>query len=944
MIKPGTVLQDQYRIVRRLGQGGMGAVYEAIDEELSCLVAIKETLVETDELKRKFRKEASLLANLDHPTLPKVRRHFVEGNSQFLVMDYIEGDDLASLLEKRDGNPFQAAKVLVWADQLLDALEELHSRRPPIIHHDIKPSNLKLKSKVRIILLDFGLARGVAGQMPHTISEYRSKNIHGYTRGYAPKEQILKQGTDARADLYSLAATLWTLLTGEVPPDALERIGETDDGNLDPLRSVNEINPQVPLAVAAVLQKALSLSREQRYADATEMRRALREARIEEFYQVAQLAMKDEEWGKAVEHLQFIHELDPFHRDVALLLHQAQQQQQLSTMYAEGREHLEAGRTREALELFQRIDSIQDDYKDAPALIEKIQSTIAQQEVEALYASALQEMAQEKWALAIEQLQKALDLSPSHAQAKLKLDYARQQRDLILLYHAALKHYEDGRWHEALDDLRRIKEIDENYRDIVNLIENCQRKIEEQRIASHIGEVQQVQAVASQSTADRKSPEIGLATAEAPVALNVLSSKEDSSQEKEGSSKQKKGKLRSKLILGVAALVIGALVIAAAATIIRSRQAKAAEEQYQIAESLVIEARQKRAEAEAAARPRIVDPNAKIVLGGKEVQIVSGPDSAQANALLKESQKKNDQAEAALREAIRLNPNNAAAHFKLGDILDAKQRPTEAEAAYREGLRLNPDNAEAHNSLGVILDRQKKYAEAEAEYRTTLRLNPNNFLAYNNLGNILLDQMKDDEAEAAFRESIRLNPDYDYAHLSLGHLLSRNNKYAEAEAEYRVAIGLSPYDARGHFGLGGLFSFQRKYTEAIAEYREAIRLDLNNPLYHSTLGNVLHFQKKYAEAEAEYRKVVQLDPDNALGHNDLARALGLQKKYAEAEDEAREAVRLDPNNALYQSTLGIALYFRKKYAEAEAAAEEAVRLEPSNSSYTQLLKTIKARR
>jgi tetratricopeptide (TPR) repeat protein len=1011
MAKPGTFLQNQYRIIRQLGQGGMGTVYEAIDEELSCLVAIKETLAETDEIKGKFRKEASLLANLDHPVLPKVWRHFSEEESQFLVMEFVEGDDMAGLLEKRDGMPFQTAKVLIWADQLLDALEELHSHKPPIIHHDIKPSNLKLKSKDRIVLLDFGLSRGRAGQMPQTVSVYRSKNIHGYTRGYAPKEQILGQGTDARADLYSLAATLWTLLTGEVPPDALERMGEVEDGNADPLRPASEINPQAPQTVAAVLQQAMSLSRDQRYPSATEMRRALRRAskekeeraahaRIEEHHQAAQLAMNSEEWGKAIEQLQFIQELDPSFRDVELLLRQSQQQQQLSTMYAEGREHLAAGRTPEALESFEQIDSIQGNYKEVPALIEQIRSTIAEQEVEALYTNALKNISEERWAGAIELLQNALKLKPAHAEAKLKLDYARQQQDLANLYQAALKHYEEGGWREALDDLQRIKGIDENYRETSKLIEDCQRRIEEKRIAALKSEADEAIVAAEQSTTDKK-PEIDLIGTEAPARLNVPSLKE------EGGVQRKKGKSRSKLALSFGVLMVIAVIIVTIITVFNKRQAEAAveaaEQQYKVGEALLKEARQKHVEAQVVLNPIAIDEKNKIVFGGKEVQLVVRPDSIGGEARLKESKQKFDQAEAAFREAIRLDPNNALAHSSLGDILSFKQKYAEAEAEYREAIRLSPNDANAHLTLGVELARQKKYAEAEAEYREAIRLDPNGYLAHNNLGSALREQKKYDEAEAAYKESIRLNPDYDYAHRNLGDLLASQKNYAKsekAEAEYKEAIRLNPYDAlvhyslgnllvyqqnhaedqarlrpllqgwpriaqqkqaeaeaayresirldpsyaSAHYGLGYVLASQRKFDKAIAEYKEAIRLDPDNALYHGTLGSVFLFQKKYAEAEASLRTATGLDPTNPLAHSDLAGALAYQKKYADAESEIREAVRLDPINALHHIRLSTILYFQKKYGEAEAAAGEAVRLEPSNSNHQKLLGMMKARR
>src|SRR5947207_418829 len=185
--------------------------------------------------------------------------HFTHGDGQFLVMQFIPGHDLAELLDLRE-QPFAVAKVLDWADQLLDALEELHSSNPPIIHRDIKPSNLKVTPKGRILLLDFGLAKGSAGQMSTADVDSQAKSIYGYTPHYAPLEQIRGAGTDPRSDLYSLAATLWTLLTGKVPPDALSRLAEKDEGNADPLRPADEINPQVPAAVSNALNRALSVN------------------------------------------------------------------------------------------------------------------------------------------------------------------------------------------------------------------------------------------------------------------------------------------------------------------------------------------------------------------------------------------------------------------------------------------------------------------------------------------------------------------------------------------------------------------------------------------------------------------------------------------------------------------------------------------------------------
>src|SRR5678815_5678908 len=271
MLTPDTILQNRYRVVRQLGQGGMGAVYEAIDQRLDTTVALKETFFADERLRKQFEREARLLARLHHPALPRVSDHFSEGEGQFLVMQYIPGDDLSEMMAQRRG-PFPAEQVLTWADQLLDALDYLHTQEPQIVHRDIKPQNLKLTQRGQIILLDFGLAKGQAGEISRVTP---SASIFGYTPNYAPLEQIQGLGTDARSDLYALAATLYHLMTGVKPPDALTRAAALVNGQPDPLQPASVANPAMAPDVDDVLAKSLAQNREQRFASANDMRKAL---------------------------------------------------------------------------------------------------------------------------------------------------------------------------------------------------------------------------------------------------------------------------------------------------------------------------------------------------------------------------------------------------------------------------------------------------------------------------------------------------------------------------------------------------------------------------------------------------------------------------------------------------------------------------------------------
>src|SRR5882724_6240651 len=247
MLAPDTILQTRYRIVRSIGQGGMGAVYMATDLRLRSTVALKETLFHDEKLRRAFEHEAELLANLHHPALPSVSDHFIEGEGQF------------ELLKEKNG-PFPVDEVLTWADQLLDALDYLHTQDPVVIHRDIKPQNLKVTARGQIILLDFGLAKGTPLQISRVTT---SGSIFGYTPNYAPLEQIHGTGTDARSDIYSLGATLYALITATTPPDALSRATALIGEQPDPLRPANELNPGVPAAVADVLMRAMTQNKTQ---------------------------------------------------------------------------------------------------------------------------------------------------------------------------------------------------------------------------------------------------------------------------------------------------------------------------------------------------------------------------------------------------------------------------------------------------------------------------------------------------------------------------------------------------------------------------------------------------------------------------------------------------------------------------------------------------------
>ena len=274
LLAPDTILQSRYRVVRQLGRGGIGAVYEAIDLRLGHTVALKQTLTNDEDQWKQFEREARLMAWLNHPVLPRVSDYFTEGHRAFFVMQFVEGSDLAAILAQQPG-PLPRNAVVAWADQLLDALIYLHTHERQIVHRDIKPHNLKITPTGQIVLLDFGLAKTQAADP--SFGSISCTSVFGYTPRYAPLEQIQDTGTSPQSDIYALGATLYHLLTGVKPPDALARATALVSARPNPLKPANEINPAVGLELTGILTRAMAQNPDERYGSATEFREALRQ-------------------------------------------------------------------------------------------------------------------------------------------------------------------------------------------------------------------------------------------------------------------------------------------------------------------------------------------------------------------------------------------------------------------------------------------------------------------------------------------------------------------------------------------------------------------------------------------------------------------------------------------------------------------------------------------
>ena len=267
-LQKNVILDNRYKIVRLLKSGGMGAVYQALDGRFDdTLCAVKEMLDLTAKPEEKkyfvdrFKKEALILHNLRHANLPVVKDYFIEAGRYYLVMDFIEGRDLETILKEDEEKGLPPDMVVKWAIQILDVLDYLHNQNPPVIYRDLKPSNVMLNSDGVIKLIDFGIARTVTPGTEATMTGIG-------TPVYAPKE-ILMGKPEKRSDIYSLGATMHSLLTGIIP---------AVPGDFLPLR---KYKPNISGELENIIMKSLSINLDDRYSSAGEMRLALEKISVE---------------------------------------------------------------------------------------------------------------------------------------------------------------------------------------------------------------------------------------------------------------------------------------------------------------------------------------------------------------------------------------------------------------------------------------------------------------------------------------------------------------------------------------------------------------------------------------------------------------------------------------------------------------------------------------
>jgi eukaryotic-like serine/threonine-protein kinase len=973
---------DRYQLFGEIARGGMGAVLKGRDADLGRDLAVKVLLEahrEKPELLRRFVEEAQIGGQLQHPGIVPVYELGTFADSRpYFTMKLVKGRTLAALIHERDSPRHDLPRFLGIFEQVCQTVAYAHARG--VIHRDLKPTNVMVGSFGEVQVMDWGLAkvlkeRGVANE-PSARPEPRPEvsviqtlrsgsDVDGSQAGsvlgtpaYMAPEQAGGEieHVDRRADVFGLGSILCEVLTGQPAytgrsaSEVLRKAMRGDTGDAlarldaclaepelivlarDCLTAEPEDRPRDAGVVAARVTAYLSGVQER--LRAAELARVEADARAQEERKRRKLAlalavavlalMAVGGTGTAVYWQQ--------KRDQAARLEVTLREATLLRGQAESDPEGDPAKWQAAVAAVQRAEDLLGPLIDGPSRREV--QTLRKQVDEAAQSAArdmdlLRALVDIRSAEADDPYGSASDsaytrafrdagldldaLGPESAAAKIRA----RPPGVAMALAAALDDWANQR--------RKARPKDS---------EGWHRLIAAARAADPDKIRDQLRETWSQPDAKvRREPLLELARQAdprtwPPASLTLLGDALAEVKEHEvavgllrRAQAHYPGDVWLNYNLGCELEAVHPPRTEEAIGYYTAARALRPETGHELAHAL--EGRNRGAEAIAVFQNLVAlrPGNGRHWSCLGNLLNIRG-DRAGADAAL-------EKAVAALREAIRLQPDLAYAHANLGLALMRQGKLVEAIAEYREAIRLRPDDGPTHFNLAIALGRQEKVDEAIVEYREAIRLQPNYAYAHSNLGVALMHQGKVDEAIVEYREAIRLKPDF--SHANLGNALRSQGKLDEAIAEYREGIRLQPDDHINHYNLGDVLRSQGKLDEAIVEYHEAIRLQPDYAFAHSNLGLALQAQGKVAEAISAHREALRLNPSYLNIPNNLAWALALTPDrpphdYDEAATLARKAIDLEPKEGSSYNTLALAEYRRGLWGEAIAAAEQSVKL------------------
>jgi tetratricopeptide (TPR) repeat protein len=988
MVGPGARLGD-FQILREVGRGGMGVVYEAEQVSLSRRVALKvlpfAAALDSKQLQR-FKNEAQAAAHLHHTNIVPVFGIGCECGVHFYTMQFIQGQTLAALIsalrssagreaaasarttspygpraaqtQTRDttlgpprtgsaGNSIRAAKFFrIVAHLAIQAAEGLeHAHQLGVIHRDIKPGNLLVEALsaqatvgeeaggevARLWITDFGLAH-CQSQAGLTITG----DLLGTLRYMSPEQSLGKRAVvDHRSDIYSLGVTLYELLTLEPAFNGRDREELLRQVALVEPRAPRRLNPSIPADLETIVLKAMEKDPAERYARAQDLADDLRRFLEDRPIRARRptLLQRLRKWARR-------HKAASWACASVLLVclvaasgfwYERQQQAAAETL-----REAEAMRQRGLTEV--RITDALDQAQSSCAKLHQVLRKNG-----GVFGLLNQPG---KWRAYLQAARAALD------QARALLDRGGEGIDPALA-HKAL----------ALECLLNTDETDQQFACALEKIREDAATVVEGNLNVFASDA------AYQRTFTHEGFDVlggdpcavGKRIARSLIQEQLVAALDDWSHARTRFSPQKP----------VDRLLQAARLAAPDPDWGNQLRQESAWHDRAVVEALARKARIADLSPQMLYRMAILlrDTNSVERVGWLRRAQAQVPTDFWLNLELGSALLDTNPLEASgfWRVALAVRPDSSAIHNNLSLTLIRLKRFEEAEAFCRKAIDLDPNDTAPHNNLGIALAHQKRLDEAVASYQKAIQIDPRNFMPYHNLGNVLLDLKRLDEAGAAYQKALDLHPDPMYATAldNLGIALGGQNRLDEAITRFEMAIKLAPKFAPAYahlsvvlrkkkwldgavaictqaiarvdpsadvyVSLGRALTDQKRLDEAVQAFRKAIQLDAKHAGAYTNLGNVLCDLKRPDEAIVAYRKAIELDPQDAEHYSNLGTAFSDQKRLNEAIAAYQKAIQINPKHGKARYNLGNALWKLKRLDEAIAAYRKAIELDPQHA-------------